>query len=250
MINLQLESKIAWSEQVILKALKENNNPAVSISWGKDSIVMLDLVRRFCKNTFVLYANTLCEYPETYKYRDKMLKGYFKDINYVETRPIKSFWQCVEEYGFPHTRQNSKQDKKGQKKKRTPACCKYLKEKPLMDKEKELGVDCVFIGLQATESMNRRLLYLRMGEYYFNKTEKRNKCYPLAIWTNKDVWDYAKQNKIPMCDIYKKMERNGCMFCTGFKDWEKVMSKYNPNLTAIIKTKMGEPVISDCFKGV
>ena len=49
MTELPLEQKIAWSEQVILKALKANNNPSVSLSWGKDSVVMLHLVRKFCE---------------------------------------------------------------------------------------------------------------------------------------------------------------------------------------------------------
>ena len=73
LINLSLDEKVAWSEQVILRAIKESKNPSVSCSWGKDSVVMLSLVRKFCKNTIVMFANTLCEYPETYAYRDKML---------------------------------------------------------------------------------------------------------------------------------------------------------------------------------
>ena len=242
MTELPLEDKLIWTEQVILGALKENKTPAVSLSWGKDSIVMLDLVRKHCKNTLVLYANTKCEYPETYKYRDEMLIGYFKGINYVETEPIKTFWECVEEYGFPEIRTN----KKG--KYRQPKCCLFLKERPLMRKEKELGVDCVFMGLQATESMHRRLLLLRMGEYYFNKQQKRNIVLPLAIWNNQDVWEYAELNNIPMNPIYEKMDRNGCMFCTGFKNWQKVMSKYNPNLTAGIMRKMGQSTMRDCVQ--
>ena len=240
MTELPLEQKIAWSEQVILKALKANNNPSVSLSWGKDSVVMLHLVRKFCENTTVMYANTLCEYPETYKYRDMMLKTEFKDCNYIETRPIKTFWECVEQYGYPEIRSNAKG------KRRQPMCCQYLKEKPLMKKQKELGIDCVFIGLQATESMNRRLLFLRMGEYYWNKTEKRNKCMPLSIWTNKDIWEYSKINNLKQCTIYDKMVRNGCMFCTGFKNWQKVMNKYNPKLEKEFATKMKLPIYKEC----
>jgi len=165
----------------------------------------------------------------------------------VETKPIKNFWQCVKEYGYPHNRQTSAQDKIGEKSKRTPKCCFYLKENPLKKKQKELGVDTVFIGLQATESMNRRLLFLRMGEYYFNKTDKFNICLPLAIWNNKDIWAYAKQEKIPMNPIYKIMERNGCMSCTGFKNWKKVMAKYNEKLYAkILREKEGQLTIRNC----
>ena len=120
MLELSLEEKIIRSEQLILNTLKTYKNPAVSCSWGKDSIVMLHLVRKFCKNTLVLFANTQVEYPETYEYRDKMLETW--ELNYHESLPIKSFWKCVEEYGYPQSR-NSKA--------RTPKCCMYCKEKPL-----------------------------------------------------------------------------------------------------------------------
>lgn len=229
MTEWTLDQKIAWSEQVILKALKQSTNPSVSCSWGKDSVVMLHLVRKFCKNTFVVFANTLCEYPETYKYRDEMLQTEFKDCNYVETKPIKTFWDCVKEYGYPHLRTNKKAEE-GQKAKRTPMCCQFLKEKPLIRKQKELQIDLTFIGLQATESMNRRLLFLRMGEFYKNKHNNIFHCMPLSIWNNKDVFEYAKREGIKMNPIYSKMERNGCMFCTGFKSWEKVMQNYSPTL--------------------
>jgi len=239
LLNLSLDEKIAWSEQVILKALKSSKNPCVSCSWGKDSVVMLHLVRKFCKNTFVLFANTQCEYPETYKYRDYMLKHEFADCNYIETKPIKTFWQCVEEYGFPENR--------GKGKFHTPKCCVFLKEKPLILKEKELGIDVSFMGIQASESRNRKFLFMRMGELYFNKTKKIFHCLPLAIWTDSDVFEYAKRNKLKMSGIYKKMSRNGCMFCTGYKGWQNVMGKYNPQLySTILNKKDGQQTFKEC----
>lgn len=238
--SLPLESKIAWSEQVILRALKSSKNPSVSCSWGKDSVVMLHLVRKFCKNTFVMFANTGCEYPETYKYKTKMLEGEFKDCNYIETKPLKTFWECVEQYGYPHNRGS------GKDKRRTPKCCMYLKEKPLELKQKELGIDCVFIGIQATESMNRRLVFMRLGELYTKKSGLIH-CMPLAIWTNEDIWNYVKKEKVEMNPIYDKMERNGCMFCTGFKNWKEVMCRYNPKLyESILIRKEGQQVIKEC----
>lgn len=241
LIHLPLEQKVAWSEKAILQAIRESKNPSVSCSWGKDSVVMLHLIRKFCKNTIVMFANTLCEYPETYAYRDKMLKTEFEGCNYVETKPIKDFWSCVKEYGYPHNRGT------GEDKRRTPKCCMYLKEKPLEEKQKELKVDLVYIGIQATESMNRRLVFLRLGELYKKKSGLWH-CLPLAIWTNKDVFEYAKRNKIEMNSIYKKMDRNGCMFCTGFKNWKQVMAKYNKKLYAkILNEKEGQQTINkDC----
>lgn len=243
--SLPLEDKVLWTEQVILNALKQSKNPSISCSWGKDSVVMVYLVRKFCKKAKVIFANTLCEYKETYQYRDGMLAGFFKGMDYYETKPIKDFWQCVKEYGFPNKRESW--TVKGEKANRTPKCCFYLKEYPLKEKQKDLGVDTVFIGLQATESMNRRLLFLRLGEFYHNKEEKINHCLPLAIWKDKDVFAYAEQQNIPMNAIYKIMKRNGCMFCTGFKNWQKVMAKYNQKLYAsILKEKTGQMVIQNC----
>jgi 3'-phosphoadenosine 5'-phosphosulfate sulfotransferase (PAPS reductase)/FAD synthetase len=246
--SLPLQDKILWSEQVILNALKQSKVPSVSCSWGKDSIVLVYLVRKFCKNAYILFANTLVEYPDTYRFRDRMLKEWNLQEVYFESKPIKNFWQCVKEYGYPHNRQTASQDKEGEKSKRIPKCCIYLKEKPLQDLEKRLGVDTVFIGLQATESMNRRLLFLRLGEFYFNKTEKMNRCYPLAIWTDEDIYSFVRQENIPLSDIYKRFNRNGCMYCTGFKNWREVMARFNPKIyQKVLLEKEGQKTINCNF---
>jgi phosphoadenosine phosphosulfate reductase len=239
--NLSYEDKLIWTEQLIITALKENKKPSVSLSWGKDSVIMLHMIRKHCKNTFVLFANTGIEYPETYKYRDLMLKDEFEDINYIETKPIKDFWTCVKEYGYPHYRMTNEQDKN----KRQPKCCIYLKEKPLDDKKKELGIDLNFIGLMGTESMNRRRLFMRLGAYYYKKKDKMNVCLPLMIWTDNDVLRYIKENKIIINPLYKQMNRTGCMFCSGFKNWKKVMAKYNKNMYSVyLKNKEGQYTIN------
>jgi phosphoadenosine phosphosulfate reductase len=200
------------------------------------------LVRKHCKNTYVIFANTGIEYPETYKYRDEMLKT--MDMNYIETKPIKDFWTCVKEYGYPHFRMTSEQHSN----KRTPKCCVYLKERPLKEKQKELGVDLCFMGLMTTESMNRRRLFMRLGAYYYKKSEDINVCLPLAIWTDDDVKRYAKENNIPLNPLYKKMDRTGCMFCSGFKNWKKVMNDYNSKMYAVfLKRKEGQEIIHDCY---
>ena len=243
LIDLPLDDKIKWSLNLIESSLKKSKTPAVSLSWGKDSVVMLDLISNFCKGVYVIFANTGVEYPETYKYRDDMLKGYFEWTNYIETKPIKTFWECVELYGYPTIR--------GKGSSNTPKCCTYLKEMPLKKAEKELGVDLSFIGIQATESMNRRLVFMRVGEYYFNKENQYNRCYPLAIWTDEDVWEYAKRRQIPMNPIYSTMKRNGCMFCTGFKNWREVMVKYKPEIYKLISNRYDEQSILanwECYK--
>jgi len=241
LIDLPYFDKLMWSKGLIASAIKNSKNFGVSLSWGKDSVVMAHLVHSMCKKGYYIFANTKCEYPETYKYIGEMLKGIFKDYNYIETEPIKTFNQCVNEYGYPHLRQNT-----GQGNKRTPQCCKFLKEKPLDDKKKELGIDLEFVGLQTSESMNRRLVFMRLGGYYYKKTTKRHCALPMAICTDKNVFRYAKENNIPLNPFYKQMKRTGCMFCTGFKDWRKVMAKYNPKMYSYILERTDGQKTIDC----
>jgi phosphoadenosine phosphosulfate reductase len=234
-----LENKIMRAKQLIAFEIKSSKNPMVCCSWGKDSIVLLHLVRSICKKVLVLFHNTGVEYPETYEYRDEILKKWHIQ-NYIETKPIISFWDCVEKYDYPKFRQLASQGKQ-----RTPKCCYYLKEKPAKDFIKKHKIDSQFLGLQASESMVRRLSFFREGEAFDSKTYKTRIVRPLMIWTNEDVWDYQKEFDIPYNKLYDKMKRNGCMPCTGFKNWREVLAKANPKMYSKISNDLGQPLLND-----
>lgn len=245
LLKLPLANKIERAHMIIIDALQHYHNNAVACSWGKDSIVLVHLVRDFCPNIKIVYHNTGVEYPQNLAYRDRMLKEW-NISNYEETKPLMSFWECAKIYGMPQTRKQSFQRKKGDKD--TPMCCKMLKEKPAKIWCKENKIELEFVGLQAAESMSRRLSFLREGECFYNKTLKVQICRPLMIWTDQDVWEYHKLFNIPINPLYKLMPRNGCMPCTGFKNWEKVMAKANPKLYQFVSKKMGAPAM-DCWFG-
>lgn len=63
-----LQNKIKSAKSIILKAMSENNYPVIAFSGGKDSIVVLDLVRKIEKNTIGVFCNTGNEYPETIQF--------------------------------------------------------------------------------------------------------------------------------------------------------------------------------------
>lgn len=234
-----LEDKILRANQLIASELKSSKKPVVACSFGKTSMVMLHLVRNFCKNAVVLFENTHCQFPETYEYRDLVLKEWNVE-NYYETHPIEGwdYWRCVKEKGFPQFRKMSKQGKA-----RTPYCCKVLKDRPAKRFLKEYGADCEFVGLQASESMVRRLSFFREGEAFNSKKWGLRLVRPMMIWTDKDIWNYHKNFGIPYLVLYDKMPRNGCMPCTAFKNWKKIMAKTNPKLSKIIHNKMGQPLL-------
>jgi 3'-phosphoadenosine 5'-phosphosulfate sulfotransferase (PAPS reductase)/FAD synthetase len=235
-----LEDKILRATSLIAHEIRNCEKPVVACSFGKASIVVLHLVRRACKKAVVVFHNTLCQYPETYAYRDLILKEWGIE-NYHETKPIKTFWECVEEYGFPQFRNTG--FTLGGKKPRTPKCCVYLKEKPQKLFHKQHGTDCEFIGLQASESMVRRLSFFREGEAFDSKSYGCRIVRPIMIWTDKDIWEYHDMFEIPRNPIYEKMPRNGCMPCTGFKNWKAQLAEVNPRMYKYISNKMGQPLL-------
>lgn len=222
---------------LISHEIKKSKKPIVMCSWGKDSMTMLHLIRKVCENVMVVFSNTNVEYPETYKFRDRMLKEW-NIKNYTELKPIKNFWECVKKYGLPKLKSNGKH----------VMCCYYMKEKPAQKFIKKEGVDCEFVGMRAAESMRRRLTFLKNGESFYSKWFGCQSVRPLMIWTEEDILTYTKINKIPMNSLYKIMPRTGCMPCTSYTNWREIMKKASPKVFEIInKIDEKEQIIKGAF---
>lgn len=187
--------------------------------------------------------NTGVQYPETYAYRDVLLERW--DLNpgpqFIETKPIKSFWQCIKEYGFPLEVRKGRQSR--------PKCCLYLKEYPMREACRTYGIEATITGLRASESRARMFAIGQRGQFYKPKSQVINvwKFHPISFWTRKDVFDYFSQSQIPMNPAYEKyaLDRLGCVPCTGHKDWRKQMASSNPALYRYIQRLRGVSLISD-----
>jgi phosphoadenosine phosphosulfate reductase len=212
------------------------NQIAVACSFGKDSIVVLHMALKANPNIKVVFCNTGVEFPETLAYKEQLKKEW--NLNLIETTPYKgmTFWKCKEKYGLPQFRSNKS-------KVHTPKCCYYCKEKPAFLKYRELGVIAVLTGITASESRNRKLLQLRYdkqtqvgfcGQRYYSKTQALWKIHPIIYWKEQEVWNYIKENDIPINPVYQKWngiyKRVGCLPCTGYKDWQKKLSITHPQL--------------------
>lgn len=223
---VNLQPKMAQANEVITEALNKSDNPVVAFSGGKDSIVVLDLVRRANLKVPGVFCNTGNEYPETIEFVGSL-------DNIVWLDPIKSFWQCVKEYGMPGIK--SKAKRHGNQ------CCNFLKEKPANNYYKENEVDLVFTGLTMDESRNRMMMLKRMGNYYWNKTEERFKCHPIHDWSEAEVWTYIKWLKIPYNPIYDLgIRRCGCRLCTAYISWQDMTSLYDVKDTKLLLKKLGQ----------
>ena len=279
--SLPIDIKIAKTKRRIEEWIDHfgENKVYISFSGGKDSTVLLDLVRQVNPNIPALFVDTGLEYPET--------KEFVKTIkNVIILRPKMSFKQVIEEYGYPMVSKEQanylddirnstekmrirrlKGDSKGRfrlsKKwyylvdapfKVSHRCCLIMKKEPTKRYEKETG-RTPFIGTLAEESSLRQQSYLKTGCNAFNS--KRPNSTPLAFWKEQDVLKYIYDNKLIINKaygdvIYKdgvysttKCDRTGCIYCGFGVHLEKEPNRYqrlektHPQLHDYCMNKLG-----------
>lgn len=243
-------------------------NVYVAFSGGKDSTVLLHLVRSLFPDVVAVFNDTGLEWPQ--------VREFVKTIpNVIWLKPKLTFKQIIEKYGWPviskqeaqyiyqyrthksektrHLRWygNSKGLGKISEKwkflvnapfKISDYCCTKIKKNPSKHFEKETGLK-PFLGIMANESNQRKQAYLT-GECNAFKA-KRPVSRPLMFWSDDDIWNYIKTYNVPYCDIYDKgLQRTGCMYCLFGCQYEddmrfEVMKKECPKIYEYIMNKLG-----------
>jgi 3'-phosphoadenosine 5'-phosphosulfate sulfotransferase (PAPS reductase)/FAD synthetase len=239
--NWKLEQKIDHAASVVsFFAAKTDGQIFASFSGGKDSTVMLDIIRRFVDKTVpAVFCNTGNEYPEVVKFVRQT-------DNVTIIRPDMNVQQIIEKYGFPliskeqsqyirqakHTNSEKLRNIRlfgsingiGKIAERwkylidapfdvSEQCCNYLKKKPFRKFQKQTGLFPI-IGTMAGESRLRLQKWLKYGCNSFETNMIAS--YPLSIWTENDIWTYIRKFNLPYSPIYDMgLRRTGCMVC-GF----------------------------------
>lgn len=243
-LNLPLEVKIGMTMNRIRQWQKRfHNKTYISFSGGKDSTVLLDLVRSEYMNTPAMFIDTGLEFPE--------IRGFVKTFkNVLWIRPKRSFKEVIEKVGYPviskmvsmainRFRNTNDPEQKGLRlwgginptsgKKQTTgvipkkyhylidapfkiseACCDFLKKRPYkkFDRDSDLKP---FIGMMAEDSNIRRTSYYKRGCNQYSNFPKSN---PLSFWTEADIWEYIKTRDLKYSKIYDMgYDRTGCIFC-------------------------------------
>ena len=275
--SLPLKQKVSLSKQRIKTFCEHMNGKVyVSFSGGKDSTVMLDIVRSVYPDVPAVFIDTGLEYPE--------IKEFVRTKDNVTTiRPKMSFKQVLEKYGYPvvskeqalyireyrttksdylkNVRWNGKNGrfKISEKWKFlvnapfmvSEKCCDIMKKRPIHKYEKQTGLK-PFIGTMASDSHGRERQYLQNGCNSFK--EGKEKSMPLGFWLERDVWDYIKQNNLDYASIYDKgIDRTGCIFCMFGCHLEKndrfeQLKKTHPELHEYCMNQLGLKEVIDYVK--
>lgn len=219
----------------------------VSFSGGKDSTVLLHIVREMYPDVKAVFVDTGLEYPEI-----RQFVRTFENVDWI--KPKKNFRQVIEDYGYPFPSKEVAQTVYEAKKrilrggvaesyrlkqlngesidkktgKRSPynipqwkflldspfmfshLCCNNMKKSPAKGYEKKTGRKPITAQM-ASESRLRTQRWLQNGCNAFNA--KRKVSNPMSFWTEQDVLLYIYQNNIPIAPVYgnvvKKTEVEG-----------------------------------------
>lgn len=223
----------------------------ITYSGGKDSTVLLHLIRQRYPDVKGVFVDTGLEYPE--------IRNFVKTIDNIQwIKPKMSFKRVLRKYGYPVvskeismaiSRFNNADEsliatsglwggigppskakeyrlmggKKGERKGTISKKWRYLLNAPF-----KISNECCnimkkgpvrkikgnpFIGILAYESKKREQRYVESGGCNM-VTLKRPHSWPMAFWMEQDIWHYLRKYNIPYSPIYDMgYDRTGCMFC-------------------------------------
>lgn len=246
---LPLEVKVRKTELRIQEWVNEYGTDGVYVcfSGGKDSTVLLHIVRNLYPNIEAVFVNTGLEYPE--------IQQFVKTFDNVTIlQPEMRFDEVLKTYGYPiiskevsNTVSAARKNKAGGKntsrlkklngelldKNGNPSiyniakykplldtrfeisdkCCDIMKKRPMRQYEKQTGKKPM-LAQMASESRKRTDGWLKSGCNGFNM--KHPQSNPMAFWMEDDVLQYIKQNNVPIASVYGEILYDGeKLYTTG-----------------------------------
>ncbi len=203
------EKLLDSSTKEIISYFVENfNNVALSSSLGVEDQVLTDLLLNKDKNANIFTLDTGRLHPETYDVMDATNLKYQIKINvfFPQNQMVEELYQTQGINGHYESIDNRKR------------CCNIRKIEPL---KRALGnVDIWITGLRASQSITRIDMPLVEYDALFDVI----KVNPLIKWSETDVWDYIKENRVPYNKLHDKgFPSIGCAPCTrAIKEGEDV----------------------------
>lgn len=243
MRSLPLSAKVRMSENRIREWINEfgSDGVYVSFSGGKDSTVLLHIVRSVDPDIPAMFVDTGLEYPEIRQHVHR-LREEWGNIEIV--RPEMRFDEVVKIYGYPcptkliaETVEGAKRNPNASRMLRlrgeyggrrdgkpskydcpqwaylldapfdvSAKCCDVMKKKPLKKYQKETGRN-PFIGTMATESSSRHAAWIKNGCNAFNSPTPTSR--PLSFWKESDILQYIVENDLSYASVYGEIVKDG-----------------------------------------
>jgi phosphoadenosine phosphosulfate reductase len=190
--------QLAEAREAISQALSAPGSPCITCSFQAEDMVVLRLLQEFRPDIPVLFLETGYHFPEMYRYRDEMAARY--GLNLINVEPARSVAAQESEFGLLFQTQPDR-------------CCKFRKVEPLFAALQDY--DIWFTGLRRVQSPTRANLQV-LDQFPLPTGKQLLKVSPLATWSDKEVWSFAREHNIPLVPLYDSGYTSiGCQPCTA-----------------------------------
>ena len=212
LLRPSLQNLESESIHIIREVVAEFKNPVMLYSVGKDSSVMVRLAQKAFfpgKIPFpLMHVDTGYKFPEMYAFRDDFC-GKIGASLLVERNET---W--VKKGAHPALMGNDK-------------CCSYLKTQGLLEAISKHQFDAAFGGARREEEKSRAKERIFSVRDAFGQWDPKNqrpelwdlynsrinpgetvRVFPLSNWTELDIWQYIRQERIPVVPLYFAKERS------------------------------------------
>lgn len=208
--NKHLEALESETIHIMRELVAECENPVMLYSIGKDSSVMLHLAMKAFYPEMppfpILHVDTGWKFKDMIAFRDETAKrlgvelivytnqdGVSRGINpfdygssYTDIMKTEALKQALDLYGFD-------------------ACFGGARR----DEEKSRAKERIFSFRNEHHAWDPKKQRPEMWDLYNTRLNKGEsiRVFPLSNWTEKDIWEYIKQENIPIVPLYFAKER-------------------------------------------
>lgn len=162
---------------------------------GASGMALLDMVMKLDPGVPIFYLDTNFLFPETYALAEKAAEKY--RFTPIAVRPALTPEQQAAEYGDELWARDPDR------------CCELRKVIP--QREALAGYNAWITGLRRDQSSTRAATPAVQWDAKFGLA----KISPLVNWTERQVWQYLRANKVPVNDLHAHGYPSiGCTYCT------------------------------------
>lgn len=187
------EKRVARTLSLIEEAAKKGKI-GVAFSGGKDSTVLLDLVRKVCPDAPAAFYDCGAELKQTYQIVEHYGVTVIKtEPSLIEACKYGGYW------GYPNPVDPDATFDFGE----------FMIEKPAAKFAERENLKFIAIGLRSQESVSRRLNAAIKGELYYAKGYQMWHLCPLQYWDTGDIWAYIHSRDLKYNAAYDIMMAMG-----------------------------------------
>lgn len=246
---MSLQQKIEASITLIKKGEKvalalHPEGYHVGFSGGKDSQVLLELVKMAGVKHKAVYSVTTNDPPENVYF----IRENYPDVEFHH--PKENFFKLIEKKGMPTMMRRY--------------CCEILKEGDGVGKAVLTGVraeesakrskypEVKVFTRRKSENGARTIESIEQNEHRCIKGKDKLMIYPILQWTEAEVWQFIRERELPTNPCYRNAGRVGCMFCPfssqkQLRYYSERYPKFKEHIIEALRLYMERPHVNACY---